>query len=203
MTETTETTEVDITHEELSVILKYLFRLWSIDEDVSIEGGLYACKMNAFVEYCNRKSLPATAMAELVTRMGVRKQAVTSIAKVFTGSVWECAAILMPMWPLLVLQHRPPHRNAVKFIHVAFTVGYYDERVVQLQAPYQLTPGSPLGDGFLVGIMSDMSRQMVNTLAEHGMDKLHDKYSQAVADQLDEKKPPVDIPPPPPGQLGF
>lgn len=199
----TETTEVDITHKELQAILKHLFRQWSLEEDVSIEDGLYACKMNAFVDWCNQKDLPARQSEELAVRLGVRREAIKAISEVFQGDVWNCAAILIPLWPLLVLQHRPPHQNAVKFIHVAFTTGYYDEQVLQLQGSYQLEHGAPLGDGFLVGLMSDMSRQMINTYAEQGMDKLHDGYAQPVADTVEERKPAREVPPPPPGQLGF
>jgi hypothetical protein len=186
---------------QLIAICKTLYRHCATDLEVDSTTDMMAISMERFVGWCVDNDQPMKDADEYTRRLGLRPDCCKTIDEIFRGSPWQCAAILTPIWFTVALQHRPPIENAVAFVHVAFTVGFRDEKVTQLQAAKEMAPGTPNTDGFLVAFMNSQATTMLQQIAHMGLDRLHDEFGQQVSERsqdIDRKE----VPQPPPGIIG-
>lgn len=197
-----ELSSANVTQEELLAVLKYLFRQYVIDQDVDTDENLYSARMEDFVNWCEQARAFDEHHDRFVNSMNIREASVDAIRGVIEGNPWRCAAMLMPMWPIFALQHRPQRTNAIKSTRVSFAVTFADGTVAQITGGYRHEPGSQIGDGFICALLQDQLAQIVNTVAANGFDKLHDEHAQEPAETPGDvtTRP---IAPPPPGRMGF
>ena len=192
---------VPLTELALVSILKHTFRLFAIDTEMATDE-MPRATMRQFVGWCIENGEPLKSKALLVNGASVPPENVDQVHKTINGDPWVCMTLLYPMWPAVVLQARPPLRNAIRFIHIAMTVGYWDEKVVQIQCPIQLQPGTATTDGFLCTLLLAQARGMVDTFSQNGLDKLHEEYGQDPAQTPEDVQRQV-MPRPSGDPLGF
>lgn len=192
----------EINENELISLCRMMYRECAVDLEVDYTENPYKISMETFVGWCNERNLPRENAETYRNRGNVRDSAIDAVETLFTGSPWKCVAVLYPIWPLVVLSGRPPINNSMHFLHVALTIGFRDRKVVQIQCATPIEPGKPFTDGFVAALLQDQLRQLINNIVHHGVDKLHDEYSQLPAERPEDVQH-QDIPKPPPGILGF
>lgn len=198
---TNEKIEVEFDSNELIAVCKYLYRQCAIDLDVDAEE-LNKITMERFVNWCLDRKVFERDRDELTARLNLRPRAWDSIHELFQGSPWACASVLYPIWLTVALQHRPPLRNGIGFVHVAVTVGYRDQRVGQIAGATEFAPGMAQTDGFLAALISSQLTTIVQQLAHFGFDRIHDEFAgDSSEQQADTRMRPV--PPAPSGHIGW
>lgn len=199
--------EPDLTNDELLAVFKHFYQRYLRATGINPEtkGSFPTVAMVDFVSWCRYGDvLSEEHSILLVPQLGVRPRALESIKKMLDGNDFDLAGVLIPIWPIMVMQHRPPIKNAVQFCHVSTTIGFFDGRVMQLQGITQFQPGKPLTDGFLCAFVQDQSNASVNTMAMNGFDKLYQDH--AVNPDIDSGKVQethTPIQPAPLGRMGF
>lgn len=186
---------------QLIAVCKRLYRECAVDLNVDAEQ-LTQISMGDFVRWCVEHNQPLKDEEEMVKRLGLRPDCCKVIDELFRGDPWRCASLLMPIWFIVVLQHRPPIQNAIGFVHVALTVGFRDQRVVQLAGAKEMAPGISNTDGFLISFMQSQVNTMLQQFAHIGFDEMHDKYSQTPAERPEDVIR-HEIPQPPPKSIGW
>jgi hypothetical protein len=183
-------------------VCKHLYRQCAAAKEVDASE-IVEITMKDFVSWCVENNQPAKDAELFITRLGVRRIGVEAIDSIFNGCPWRCASILFPVWYVVVLSHRPPHTNSIHFVHTAFTIGYRDGKVAQLQAAKEVAPGTATTDGFMMAFINDQTRHMIQQLCHMGLDKLHDDWAVTPAEAQAQLAPKQEFPQPPPRNIGW
>ena len=161
---------------QLIAVCKYYYNRCAEDLGLDVTD-LTAIDMRTFVGWCAGKDLPRAEADEMDLRLRVPKEQCDLITGVFQGDPWQCAAILYPIWYIVRLNHRPPHRNELAWIHVAITVGFRDGKNALIAGGKQYEEKMATTDGFQLSLMQDMINNSLAQIAEIGLDEMHDQHA--------------------------
>ncbi len=198
--------EAELTQPELTYVMKHLYRQFAIESGADSDNAQSYpdATMEDFVAWVREEGEPLKSGDMMVQRMSIRPIAIKAIDHILGGSDFGVAGVLFPIWPLLVMQHRPPPAHSVEMCHVSVTIGFYDEKVLRVQGIARFEAGTAMSDGLICAFVQDQTNNMVNTLAMHGIDSLYDTHAlNPMLDRGEVSQTQSPITPAPPGRMGF
>lgn len=197
---------LDITDDELVAMTKYLVRLFIVDTDTDPFGdgtSFPNIPIAEFLEWVHLYDKIEDAREILTTSMNIRDEAVSSFHRALNTSPFTALKILMPLWPLCIMQMRPVSRHPISMSHIALSFVYGDKKVLQLQANSVHAPGQVSNDGYIVTIMQHQCTRLLNTIAMNGFEKLYQDYAMFPVQTEVEATPPKQIEHAPAGIMGL
>lgn len=181
--------------QRIVTLLKYLFQEFAHSENLDTEQ-MRNVQMREFVKHATTDAtwyFNAEVQEGLRDTLKLRKEDIEAVWECFKDP-WTAAALLHPVWHMLVLAGQPPVKHIPEFLHIAVTIAWDpqtpNEKALQIQIPTKWKPGSPLTNGFLCSLLKDQFDGVLQTIAGNGLDKLYDKY--AVSMSTPGKAKPID-----------
>ena len=179
-------------------------------DDLGVDqSDIMALSMKIFVSWCNEKDFPRrcdTLISTALKDEGVElsEDACESVAQLFSDP-WMAAAILTPIWPAIILQHREPPKVPLAFVQVTFALGFRDGTLVCQNGVAEVPPGENWPDSFAFMQINKQCMGQLNLAMQQGLDVLREQYGKKFSEfqsplgQPSEAGRSEDIPPNPLG----
>ncbi len=133
-----------------------------------------------FIEWCRAKwkENVTDKWPELETGLQLTSNTYVMAEQVLKND-WMIWQMIFVWWPALSLAGRAPLKHVPQFLHLSFTLGFPDGKIVQIAVPTQQVENVEQfkHDGPLTMLMRVQTGQVVETIMEHGIDALYDKYA--------------------------